>query len=216
MDIIKDNWQYIQATAQSKAVEIAQHVKRIGDIEDFTQDLLLFLLKRAKRYRPDRGQPKTFINMILTFGQKDMIRRMFRNKRRVNYCTVSLEQGHAARIRNGDSFDGREIDYHIESLPEPDREICRAYVLDRISIRKIAIMTGREAQEIERTIKKAMQPIAVRLGIRAALRSGEVTEDGAAVTESAVTSWRRDKVKGAGGRSVGPPGRGGGGRLPGK
>jgi RNA polymerase sigma factor (sigma-70 family) len=216
MDIIKDNWQYIQATAQSKAVEIAQHVKRIGDIEDFTQDLLLFLLKRAKRYRPDRGQPKTFINMILTFGQKDMIRRMFRNKRRVNYCTVSLEQGHAARIRNGDSFDGREIDEHIEALPDPDRVICRAYVLDRISIRKIAVITGRSETEIQETIRNAMRPIAARLGIRAAFRSGKVTEDGAAVTESAVTGRSRKVRREAGGRSVGPPGREGGKRLPGK
>lgn len=85
----------IKATATAKAVEIARHSGRMSDVEDFTQDVLCYLIERAGQYNSKRSQPKTFINMILTYAKKDLLRRMYRMKRRTIIKTVELHQTQA-------------------------------------------------------------------------------------------------------------------------
>ena len=176
MNLIEDNWKYIQATTAAKAVEIAKKIGRMSDIEDLKQEVLFYLIKAEKRYDPKRSQPKTFINMILTYAQKNLLRRMYRMKRRVNIATVDLQTVQADQLLAPSSTTA-DIGDFIETLPEPDRPICRQMILDGISAGVIARRQGKSKDELLAQVREAMRPIAVQIGIRAARQSdGEVTD----------------------------------------
>ena len=176
MNLIEDNWKYIQATTAAKAVEIAKKIGRMSDIEDLKQEVLFYLIKAEKRYDPTRSQPKTFINMILTYAQKNLLRRMYRMKRRVNITTVDLQTVQVDQLLAPSSTTA-DIGDFIEILPEPDRTICRQMILDGISAGIIARRQGKSKDELLAMVREAMRPIAVQIGIRAARQSdGEVTD----------------------------------------
>ena len=177
MKLLEDNWDYIKATATAKAVEIARHSGRMSDVEDFTQDVLRYLIERASQYNPKRSQPKTFINMILTYAKKDLLRRMYRMKRRTIIKTVELHQTQAENIIDERSTVSADVAEFISTLQEPARSICRQVVLQGISAGIVARQQGQSKDEILAMIRRAMRPFAASIGIRAAAVSDEeVTE----------------------------------------
>ena len=177
MKLLEDNWDYIKATATAKAVEIARHSGRMSDVEDFTQDVLCYLIERAGQYNPKRSQPKTFINMILTYAKKDLLRRMYRMKRRTITKTVELHQTQAENIIDECSTVSADVAEYISTLQEPDRSICRQVVLQGISAEIVARKQDKSKDEILAMIRRAMRPFAASIGIRAAAVSDEeVTE----------------------------------------
>ena len=177
MKLLEDNWDYIKATAAAKAVEIARHSGRMSDVEDFTQDVLCYLVEHADQYNPKRSQPKTFINMILTYAKKDLLRRMYRMKRRTSIKTVELHQTQAENIIDEDNTIPADIADFISSLQEPIRTISRQVVMQGISAGIVARKQDKSKDEILAMIRRAMRPFAASIGIRAAAVSDEeVTE----------------------------------------
>ena len=167
MKLLEDNWDYIRATATAKAVEIARHSGRMSDVEDFTQDVLCYLVERADQYNPKRSQPKTFINMVLTYAKKNMLRRMYRMKRRTNVKTVELPKALAESIIDERSTITTDAAEFIDTLPEPMRTISRQVVMQGISAGIVARQQGKSKDEILGMIRQAMRPFAASIGIRA-------------------------------------------------
>lgn len=184
MNLIEDNWTYIQATATAKAVEIARHFGRLSAIEDLQQEILYYLVRAEKRYNPERSQPKTFINMILTYAKKDLLRRMYRMKRRTNIMTVDLQSIPADQIIDQSNTATADIEEFIPTLPEPERTICSQVIIDGISAGIVARKQGRSKDEILSMIREAMRPIAVQIGIRAARTDGELTDHPTTTTKA--------------------------------
>ena len=167
MKILEDNWDYIQATARAKAVEIALYSGRRGDVDDFTQDLLCFLVKRVDRYNPCRSNPKTFISMILTYAKKDLLRRMYRIKRRAAIETVELSSDLMDFLIVPDYNSTRmEIREFIFALPSPDRQIADQILLQRQSIESVARQNGVSRQEILDQLRDSLRPLADLLGVK--------------------------------------------------
>lgn len=177
MKLFENNWDYIRATAAAKAVEIARHAGRMSDVEDFTQDVLFYFVSHADQYDPKRSQPKTFINMILTYAKKDLLRRMYRMKRRAGIKTIELHQTEAESIIDDCSTAAEDIADFIEALQEPERTLCRQVIVQGISAGIVARKQGKSKDEILAMIRRAMRPFAASIGIRAAVVSDEeVTE----------------------------------------
>ena len=170
MDLLSDNWEYIQATAAAKAVEMARHSGRMSEIEDFTHDVIQYLIEHAEHYNPRRSQPKTFINMILTYAKKDLLRKMYRMKRRTILQTVELKEAESlTKEENSKSYDIVEF---ITILPEPIRTITRQVVIEGISAGIIARQHKKRKDEILEMIREVMRPLAIQIGIRTAVSDG--------------------------------------------
>lgn len=179
MKLFENNWDYIRATAAAKAVEIARHSGRMSDVEDFTQDVLCYFVAHVDQYDPKRSQPKTFINMILTYAKKDLLRKMYRMKRRASIKTIELHKAEAENIIDDRSTAAEDIADYIESLPEPERTLCRQVVMQGISAGIVARRLGKCKDEILHLIRDAMRPVARQIGIRAAGTTGPGTSRGA-------------------------------------
>ena len=178
MNLIEDNWKYIQATAAAKAVEIARISGRMSEIEDFTQDVLFCLVKHADQFDPKRSQPKTFINMVLSHAKIDLLRRMYRIKRSATIKAVELRTVPAEKFSYEPDNTFRDISEFIETLPEPARTITRKVIIDGISAGIVARQNGRSKAEILDMIQKAMRPFAVSIGIRPAVETDGGLTDG--------------------------------------
>lgn len=210
MKLFENNWDYIRATAAAKAVEIARHAGRMSDVEDFTQDVLFYFVAHADQYDPKRSQPKTFINMILTYAKKDLLRRMYRMKRRAWIKTIKLHQTEAESIIDDSTTTAEDIADYIEALQEPERTLCRQVIVQGISIGIVARKQGKSKDKILSLIREAMRPIAKQIEIRAAKES-----DGRP-TEPPPSPAPRRSAEGAGGASVGSSDNPFRIRLPGK
>lgn len=173
MKLFENNWDYIRATAAAKAVEIARHAGRMSDVEDFTQDVLFYFVSHADQYDPKRSQPKTFINMILTYAKKDLLRRMYRMKRRAGIKTIELHQTEAESIIDDCSTAAEDIADFIEALQEPERTLCRQVIVQGISAGIVARKQGKSKDEILSLIREVMRPVAKQIGIRAAAVEGD-------------------------------------------
>jgi DNA-directed RNA polymerase specialized sigma24 family protein len=90
MDFVTKHLTYIIQSANCRAIEIAEITGRHGDVEDFRQEILVYLVRRAPTYNPDRGKPTTFISMITTTAKKRMLRRMRRAKNRIITDAIPL------------------------------------------------------------------------------------------------------------------------------
>ena len=88
MEFFENNWQYIQSNAAAKAVEIATKTGRLADIEDFKQEILLFLVRRGYRFDQEKGQATTFIEVCMDSARKNIIRNIYRKRKRFIIDTV--------------------------------------------------------------------------------------------------------------------------------
>ena len=202
--LIEDNWAYIQATATAKAVEIAQCTGRMADVDDFRQDMLAYLVRRADRYDPRRARAKTFINMLLHYGKRDLLRRMYRLKRIVRINTVELPPEQEMALIDDRGSTGCDIAEFIEALPAPIGTVCRQIVLQGIPAGTVARKLGRSKEEIIALVRRAMRPIAAQIGIKAAAVSTPARQAAATGAESG----RKPDVDRAGRRGGGPGGQG--------
>jgi len=82
MSFFEKYFAYIDACATARAWEIAYTTNRY-DIEDYKQEMFLYLSKHIDRYNPERSCPHTFINLLMTSAKKIVLRSMGRNKNRM-------------------------------------------------------------------------------------------------------------------------------------
>lgn len=90
MDFIEKHLKYAEQCAFCRAIEIAEITGRFSEIEDFKQDILVWLLRRAKSYDPTRGKPLTFISMTAATAKKRILRRLRRAKNRIFTDAIPL------------------------------------------------------------------------------------------------------------------------------
>lgn len=159
------NYSYIHATATAKAVEIAKKTG-IKDVEDFRQDLLAFLAARVKHYKPHRGAPATFIELCLESGKKNIIRNIYRKRKKYILDATSL--GDAPDIIDERLAASRRQEFaeFIQLLDQPAREICEGYFLNGAKIGDISRRIKIRQSVIRDVIRDAMRPLAESLGIR--------------------------------------------------
>lgn len=90
MDFFKKNWDYIEQSVSCRAMEIAEITCRFGDIDDFRQEIYLWLVRRAPDYNAERGATTTFIAMTTATAKKRILRRLRRFKNRMIRDAVSI------------------------------------------------------------------------------------------------------------------------------
>ena len=90
MDFINKHLQYVEQCAFCRAIEIAEITGRFAEVEDFKQDILVWLLRREGSYDPRRGKPSTFISMTAATAKKRILRRLRRAKNRIIADAVPL------------------------------------------------------------------------------------------------------------------------------
>ncbi|MBE6380051.1 MAG: hypothetical protein E7047_03895 [Lentisphaerae bacterium] len=89
-DIIQRNWTYIERCACCNALQIARATGRYSDIEDFKQEIYLWIVKRASEYSSARAKETTYISMIVETGKRKILRRLRRYKNRMIYDATPI------------------------------------------------------------------------------------------------------------------------------
>jgi len=90
MDFVEENMDYILQCAECRAVEIAEQTGLFRDVEDFKQEVVVLILRRAHSFDPRRGKPATFISMLAKTAQRRILRRLRRSKNRMIRDAVPL------------------------------------------------------------------------------------------------------------------------------
>ena len=90
LDFLKQHWAYADQCANCRAIEIANITGRHSDIEDFKQEILVWIMRRAGSYNAQRGKPTTFIAMASSTAKKRILRRQNRQKHKVLFDAVPL------------------------------------------------------------------------------------------------------------------------------
>jgi DNA-directed RNA polymerase specialized sigma24 family protein len=90
MCFFEKHYEYINACATARAFEIASVTKRY-DIEDYKQEMFLYVIQHIDRYQPERSRPHTFINLLISSKKKMIFRSMSRNKNRIISQARELE-----------------------------------------------------------------------------------------------------------------------------
>lgn len=165
ISLIEDHLEYVRATATAKAVEIGQHTGRLADIEDYKQEIFCYLIEHIEQYDSLRSQPKTFINMIIRFAKKEILRRLYRQKRRVCIEAVTIEPFEMTIIDERTN-NYAEIAEFIETLSEPDRTICYDLFIQGYPTGIVARRFGRNKAELLMIVRQALRPLADRFGIK--------------------------------------------------
>ena len=164
VDFWDRNYDYILSNATAKAVEIAQKTGKYSDVEDFRQMILIFMWKRVGRYKKEISAAKTFIEVCMESAKKNIIRDFFRKKKK-EIETVRLdgfiEQNSADEKRNHVA----DIVEFIENLPDQEKEICRMYLLDDLTIQAIARERKCQRKVISAVLRRSLLPLAVSLGV---------------------------------------------------
>lgn len=90
MDFVENYIEYIQQCATCKAIEISENTGRFCDFEDFRQEIILWIVRRAGSYNPKRGRPSTYISMTSATAKKRIMRKMNRGKNRMIKDAIPL------------------------------------------------------------------------------------------------------------------------------
>ena len=90
MDFISRHITYAKQCANCRAIEIAEITGRYADTEDFKQEFLMWLVRRAHSYNSQRGKPTTFISMTAATAKKRILRRLRRAKNRIIADAIPL------------------------------------------------------------------------------------------------------------------------------
>ena len=162
-DFFEENYEYILSHATVKAIEIARKTGMFSDIEDFRQDLYCFLAKRIRHYRPGKGAPNTFIAVCFESAQKNILRNIYRKKRRFVMDAIPLEN--AAPITAIVNATPEEFQEFIATLTQPARNICRAILIENQPLPDVSKFYHLPQQEILTIIREAMAPFARMIGI---------------------------------------------------
>lgn len=166
MNLIEEHWEFTRITATAQAVEICRATGRMQDCQDVTQDILAFASLRIDNYDSARSQPKTYINMLIKYAKKIIMRKHYRMKKRFGEIITENIEDHQDRI-----FDERDemaghLKEWIQDMEEGEtKDICAKLFIEQETPYKVGIAFGKTKDEIISIAKKAMAPIARDLGL---------------------------------------------------
>ena len=156
MDFFTEHYNYIFATATAKAVDIVRKTG-VNDLEDFRQEILIFLFRRLNKYDASKGTAHTYINVCMESARKNIIRNIYRMQKRnhTNIAPIDI----AEDVIADDSRSQRiaEMQEYILTLPDPVRSICLDYFINGVILPVIAHRSGRTQLQIVTLIRIAMR-----------------------------------------------------------
>ena len=135
MNFIEQHYEYIHATANANAVQIARATGLWTDVDDLRQDLITALIAKTPKYDERKSKPTTFISMCLNSAKKDLLAALYADKRRVAMRTHTLTRETVLKTSQATTAPFPEA---IAALPAWHATVCRE------------ILSGRSVAEVAR------------------------------------------------------------------
>ena len=139
-------------------------LKDTGLAEEATQDIFLNIWLKSGSFKPDRGQPKTWIMSVAHHRIIDLIR----SRRRTTAITVAsdpedLERIPAANLPIDEQVERKlereRIQKSLATLPEAQREVIRMAYFDGYSQSEIAALLNQPLGTVKTRVRLAMQKL---------------------------------------------------------
>lgn len=161
LDFFEKNYEYIFASATVKALDVAKKTDMPNDIEDFRQEVLIFLARRIKHYNPAKGAVKTFIEVCAESARKNLIRNIHRRK-------INIEKQDDMTIINSIPQPESivpDLDDYINALPEPARTMCHQFFREDLPVRLIGRRFAITSDDVVSQIRQHMAAFAAEHGV---------------------------------------------------
>lgn len=166
MNLIEKHWEFTRITATAQAVEICKMTNRMQDCQDVAQDILVFVSKRIGTYNSQRSQPKTFINMLIKYAKKIILRKHYRALRKYGEITIENIDDYNERICDEKENRMELLTDWIDAMQDgEEKTICVQLFIELIAPYKVGILHRKTKQEILDIARSAMAPIAYELGL---------------------------------------------------
>lgn len=91
MSFFEKYQEYIAACLKVRALEVAYITQRHSDVEDYMQEMMIYLLRYSDRYNPERSCPHTFINRLAISAKATLLRHLRAKKNRILFQTVEID-----------------------------------------------------------------------------------------------------------------------------
>jgi RNA polymerase sigma-70 factor (ECF subfamily) len=139
-------------------------LKDTGLAEEATQDIFLNIWLKSGSFKPDRGQPKTWIMSVAHHRIIDLIR----SRRRTTAITVSSDSEDLERIPAANlpideqverKLERERIQKSLATLPEAQREVIRMAYFDGYSQSEIATLLNQPLGTVKTRVRLAMQKL---------------------------------------------------------
>ena len=139
-------------------------LKDTGLAEEATQDIFLNIWLKSGSFKPDRGQPKTWIMSVAHHRIIDLIR----SRRRTTAITVAADSEDLERIPAANlpideqverKLERERIQKSLATLPEAQREVIRMAYFDGYSQSEIATLLNQPLGTVKTRVRLAMQKL---------------------------------------------------------
>jgi RNA polymerase sigma-70 factor (ECF subfamily) len=139
-------------------------LKDTGLAEEATQDIFLNIWLKSGSFKPDRGQPKTWIMSVAHHRVIDLIR----SRRRTTAITVATDSEDLERIPAANlpideqverKLERERIQKSLATLPEAQREVIRMAYFDGYSQSEIAALLNQPLGTVKTRVRLAMQKL---------------------------------------------------------
>ena len=139
-------------------------LKDTGLAEEATQDIFLNIWLKSGSFKPDRGQPKTWIMSVAHHRIIDLIR----SRRRITAITVAADSEDLERIPAANPPIDEQVERKLEreriqkslaTLPEAQREVIRMAYFDGYSQSEIATLLNQPLGTVKTRVRLAMQKL---------------------------------------------------------
>lgn len=68
--------EYIDSCTEVRSIEIANFTGRYSDVDDYRQEIRLYIFQKITQYQPKHAKPHTFINLLAVTAKRKMLRRL--------------------------------------------------------------------------------------------------------------------------------------------
>ena len=139
-------------------------LKDTGLAEEATQDIFLNIWLKSGSFKPDRGQPKTWIMSVAHHRIIDLIR----SRRRTTAITVAADSEDLERIPAANlpideqverKLERERIQKSLATLPDAQREVIRMAYFDGYSQSEIAALLNQPLGTVKTRVRLAMQKL---------------------------------------------------------
>ncbi len=139
-------------------------LKDTGLAEEATQDIFLNIWLKSGSFKPDRGQPKTWIMSVAHHRIIDLIR----SRRRTTAITVATDSEDLERIPAANlpideqverKLERERIQKSLATLPDAQREVIRMAYFDGYSQSEIAALLNQPLGTVKTRVRLAMQKL---------------------------------------------------------
>ena len=139
-------------------------LKDTGLAEEATQDIFLNIWLKSGSFKPDRGQPKTWIMSVAHHRIIDLIR----SRRRTTAITVASDSEDLERIPAANlpideqverKLERERIQKSLATLPDAQREVIRMAYFDGYSQSEIAALLNQPLGTVKTRVRLAMQKL---------------------------------------------------------